>query len=79
MGITPKAYIQNARLRLAQHLLLASSIPVAAVAEQAGFVSPFHFSHVFQRQMHTTPRAFRKDFHIFGGQDLSPRSQRTTS
>ena len=65
MGITPKAYIQNARLRLAQHLLITSTIPVGDVAEQAGFVSPYHFSHVFRRQMHTTPTAFRKDFWPF--------------
>jgi len=65
LRITPKAYIQKARLRLAQHLLITSSIPVADVAEQTGFASPYHFSHVFRRQMHTTPTAFRKDFWPF--------------
>jgi transcriptional regulator GlxA family with amidase domain len=65
LGITPRAYVQKARLRLAQHLLITSSRPVADVAEQAGFASPYHFSHVFRRQMHTTPTAFRKDFWPF--------------
>jgi transcriptional regulator GlxA family with amidase domain len=65
LGITPKAYVQRARLRLAQHLLITSTIPVADVAEQAGFASPYHFSHVFRRQMHTTPTEFRKDFWPF--------------
>jgi AraC-like DNA-binding protein len=65
IGVTPKAYVQRARLRLAQHLLITSTVPVADVAEQAGFASPHHFSHVFRREMCTTPSAFRKDFWPF--------------
>jgi AraC-like DNA-binding protein len=65
LGMTPRAYVQKARLRLAQHLLITSARPVADVAEQAGFASPYHFSHAFRRHMHTTPSAFRKEFWPF--------------
>ena len=61
MGVTPMAHVQNARLRLAQRLLIASSRPVGEVAVLAGFASPYYFSRAFRRHFKTTPTAFRRD------------------
>ena len=65
MGVTPMGYVQNIRLRLAQHLLLTSPVPVGDVAAQTGFASPYYFCRAFRRHWNTTPTAFRRDFSRF--------------
>jgi AraC-like DNA-binding protein len=65
MGLTPMAYVQEIRLRQAQHLLLTTSLPVGEVAARAGFASPYYFSRAFRRQLKTTPSAFRQGFSYY--------------
>lgn len=58
-GLAPIAYVLKARLRLAQRLLVTTSLPVGTVAERTGFASPYYFSRAFHRHLHLTPTAFR--------------------
>jgi AraC-like DNA-binding protein len=62
LGCSPLAHVRNARLRLAQRLLLATELPVGEIAAQAGFASPYYFSRAFRKHLRTTPTAFRKNF-----------------
>jgi transcriptional regulator GlxA family with amidase domain len=61
MGIPPMSYVQDARLRMAQRLLLTSSKPVGEIAALTGFSSPYYFSRFFRQRLKTTPTAFRHD------------------
>lgn len=60
LQLTPARYLRDVRLRHAERLLTRSSLPVALVAEQCGFVSPFHFSRAFKAQFGLPPLAFRQ-------------------
>lgn len=57
---TPARYLRDVRLRHAEHLLARSRLPVALIAEQCGFVSPFHFSRAFKQHYGLPPLAFRQ-------------------
>jgi AraC-like DNA-binding protein len=57
---TPARYLRDVRLRHAERLLTHSRLPVALIAEQCGFVSPFHFSRLFKEQYGLAPLAFRQ-------------------
>lgn len=57
---TPARYLRDVRLRHAERLLMRSHLPVALIAEQCGFVSPFHFSRIFKEHYGLAPLAFRQ-------------------
>lgn len=57
---TPARYLRDVRLRHAGRLLSHSELPVALIAEQCGFVSPFHFSRAFKDHYGLAPLAFRR-------------------
>jgi AraC-like DNA-binding protein len=59
-GIPLGSYIQNYRLNRAMALLRTTTLPVAEIAEEAGFGSPQSFSRVFRNEIGETPRAYRK-------------------
>ncbi|SDT98886.1 AraC-type DNA-binding protein [Verrucomicrobium sp. GAS474] len=59
MGLSPMAYVQQARLALARQRLLADAPSIAAVAEETGFVNQFHFSRVFKTRFGITPSRYR--------------------
>ncbi|WP_368671259.1 AraC family transcriptional regulator [Marinobacterium sedimentorum] len=46
----------------AEALLRHTDIPIAAIAEQCGFASPFHFSRLFKSSRDLSPRAFRSRY-----------------
>jgi AraC-like DNA-binding protein len=62
VGVAPKVYLRNQRLRRACELLVQSDLPVYAVAEQCGFESSFYFCRVFRRYVGQTPMGFRGTF-----------------
>jgi transcriptional regulator GlxA family with amidase domain len=68
-GVTPMAYVQNARLQLAQRLLITTTLPIAEVASVVGFSSPFYFSRTFHRCFKSTPTAFRRNPHWYRSAD----------
>jgi len=60
VGMPPSQYQLQVRLNRARELLRNSSLPVAAIAEQAGFQSSYYLARVFRKKFGRTPTAFRK-------------------
>jgi LacI family transcriptional regulator len=61
LGRTPKEEILRVQLARAQELLTHTNLPMAVVAEKAGFRSSGYFCEVFHRRMGCTPGAYRRD------------------
>ena len=59
-GIPLGAYIKNYRLNRAMALLRTSALPIATIAEEAGFGSPQAFSRIFKKETGRTPRSYRQ-------------------
>jgi len=58
-GIPLGSYLQNYRLNRAMGLLRTTHLPIAEIAEEAGFGSPQSFSRVVKKETGQTPRAYR--------------------
>jgi AraC-like DNA-binding protein len=58
-GVPPARYHLSLRLDEAKRLLRETALPVLAVAEQAGFSDPNHFSALFARKAGCSPTRFR--------------------
>jgi len=58
-GLTPHQYVLRRRIERAKEMLLATDLPVGAVARRAGFASPSHFSQQFKRAVGVPPSALR--------------------
>ena len=59
-GMHINEYINRARVKEAQRLLLESTEKVAVIAASLGFASPNYFNSVFKRYTGTTPQKFRE-------------------
>ena len=62
LGVTPHAFIQNAKLDRAGVLLSddgSRDVPVARIAEQCGFADAAHFSRAFHAHYGAAPNAWR--------------------
>lgn len=59
---TPYAYILDAKLQVAQNLLLTTDIPIKEIAAQLNFTDGHYFTNSFKRQAGMPPGAFRKRF-----------------
>lgn len=59
-GQTLSELIAQRRISAAKRLLVQSSLPISAVAEQVGISDYNYFSKVFRAMTGTTPSAFRK-------------------
>ena len=66
--MTPMDYVQNARLRAAQNLLLSSGLSITQVGLQCGFYDAAHFSRSFSAQFGCSPNRFRRQ-----SSDATPR------
>lgn len=61
-GETPARYLERARIDSARRLLTGSDLAVGVVATRAGFGSEERMRRAFQRQLKTSPGAFRARF-----------------
>jgi len=59
-GFTPYQYLLRERIARARQLLIATRATVSEIALQTGFSTPSHFANAFQRQVGTTPTAYRR-------------------
>jgi AraC family transcriptional regulator len=59
-GMSPHRWRLNARICRAQELLLDTARPLAEIALEMGFADQSHFTHSFQRQVGTSPGAWRR-------------------
>jgi AraC-like DNA-binding protein len=60
-GMTLHGYVLGQRMWRAQALLTRSNVPLAEVAEAAGFSSQSHLTTLFARRLGLTPRAYREE------------------
>lgn len=58
-GITPGAYLQQWRMRLAEKALSEGTDPISVVAQSLGYTSVSAFNNVFKRDTGLTPKAWR--------------------
>lgn len=62
VGRTIKEYQCLLRLRRAEQLLTETDLPIAEIAQRAGFSDVFYFSKVFHREKGCTPRDYRREY-----------------
>lgn len=62
VGLTIKQSITRHRLDTAQSMLIATDLPVAAIAFDCGFGSLSSFYEAFEERFHKSPAQFRKSF-----------------
>jgi len=72
-GLSPKQYVLQARLALAQELLQHTDLRVGAVAQQTGFGSIHRFCNQFRTTLGATPTAWRRGRFATGG--IGPMSR----
>lgn len=58
-GVTPRRFLQEARLVRAKELLSAGQLNVKEIAAACGYVDAAHFCHAFKTATGITPRRFR--------------------
>lgn len=59
LNTTPARYLRQVRINQSEVLLKHTQQSVNKIAEQCGFISPFHFSRVFKAANALSPRQFR--------------------
>ncbi len=57
-GQSPKQFLTELRMNRARQLLAEGGLKIAAVAEQCGFASPYHFCRAFKAQTGQTPTEY---------------------
>lgn len=60
LGMTPKAFLIDLRMRKAESLLTGSARPVNEIAQACGYFSPRCFSREFRRRHGVSPLEFRR-------------------
>ena len=60
-GVSPKAYINQKRLEMADELLLKSDIPIGAIPEKIGFSDSSQFSVFYKKLKGVSPKSVRKN------------------
>ena len=61
-GVSPKQWLQSARMRRAQELLESGVLPIGRVADEVGMGSPANFRAQFQRLVGVSPSEYRRNF-----------------
>ena len=61
-GMPPKAFVSQARLTRASHMLMGTDLGVAEVGRSVGFNDAFHFSRAFRAKLGEAPLAYRQRY-----------------
>lgn len=59
---SPGEYLRQCRMERVAQLLASKSLPLAEIAQQAGFTDQSQLTHAFKRYAGLTPGAFRRTF-----------------
>ena len=59
-GLSPAAFVMEARLAEARRLLRESGAPLKEIAERTGFADANHFCKAFRRAFHISPGVYRR-------------------
>lgn len=62
MGMSPKEYLTDWRLRQADRLLRDPALPIGAVAGAVGYADPLAFSQIYRKYRGVSPSAARRRF-----------------
>lgn len=62
IGITPQAYLNHYRLRLAARFLRQQQYSIGKISEMVGYASDHSFSGAFKRRYGQSPSNYRKDY-----------------
>jgi len=62
LGVSPLRYLQQLRLHAARRWLEGSNLPLEQIVQQLGYSDSASFRRLFQRELHCTPAAYRKQF-----------------
>lgn len=60
MGVSFKTFRKRARIAFVANLLLATDLPLEAIAERAGFADSSHLHHSFAQEYQCTPGEYRQ-------------------
>ena len=58
LGVTPKQYILDLRIKTAEQLLINTSKSVTKISEECGFTSVYHFCRIFKQKTYLTPTEY---------------------
>jgi AraC family transcriptional regulator len=59
VGVGPQRYITQRRLERAKMLMRRTNLPLAMIAQEAGFADQSHLTSVFHREIGVTPGHYR--------------------
>jgi LacI family transcriptional regulator len=68
LGRTPQKEIMRVRIEHAKMLLSQTDMPVEKIAQKSGFPDPTNFARSFIHGVHTSPRKFRRNYHLAYGE-----------
>ena len=60
LGVSPRQYIIDMRIRRAGQLLAEGQKKISAIAEECGFSSSYHFCRSFKEHVGVTPSEYRE-------------------
>ena len=61
VGISPKKYIIECRMRYAEELLRATNQKISDIATHIGYADAYSFSKAFHKRYNQSPSEFRKN------------------
>ncbi|MCM1448932.1 MAG: AraC family transcriptional regulator [Clostridiales bacterium] len=62
LGLTPRQYVINARMKRAKVRLATDAMPINRVAAKVGYDDPSYFSRIFRKNESLTPQQYRDSF-----------------
>ena len=65
LGVTPKQYILDLRIKKAKQLLINGTHSVTETSEKCGFSTVYHFCRIFKDKTGLTPLEYSKKYKIF--------------
>lgn len=65
LGVTPKQYMLDLRIKTAEQLLISTSKTITEISEECGFSSVYHFCRCFKQRIGQTPTEYASANRIY--------------